>query len=220
MKYKNFTLGQIEAIINKLGGEQGAKDFLAGQVEIAEKPVFVKKGLEIKSTFPQFGKDILKGKGSFTVPDDYNDDTFLDEFEKRTRDLKTTHYYNTNITSKNFSKVSNKLIPGKTYGIKLFPILKTVPSEQCLLAFLKEQGAVLVGAQGLFALQESQPEIFQEDKWTLSFDEKKVLPFIDGHHKVPGIRHCSDGTWDFDLSGLNRLWDSSLLLVCFCGLEE
>lgn len=36
MKYGNFTLGQVEAIINKLGGEDGAKKFLRDETKVVE----------------------------------------------------------------------------------------------------------------------------------------------------------------------------------------
>lgn len=36
MKYADITLGQIEAIINKLGGEQGALRFLRGELQVSE----------------------------------------------------------------------------------------------------------------------------------------------------------------------------------------
>lgn len=39
MKYNELTLGQIEAIVNKLGGIEGAKAFLQGTVEIVVKPI-------------------------------------------------------------------------------------------------------------------------------------------------------------------------------------
>lgn len=34
MKYGKVTLGQIEAVLNRLGGEDGVQKFLAGQIEI------------------------------------------------------------------------------------------------------------------------------------------------------------------------------------------
>ncbi|MEK7520272.1 MAG: hypothetical protein AAB581_03475 [Patescibacteria group bacterium] len=37
MKYGNFTLGQVEAVINKLGGEEGALRLLRDEVEIVVK---------------------------------------------------------------------------------------------------------------------------------------------------------------------------------------
>lgn len=37
MKYPGMTLGRVEAIINKLGGEEGVKRFLSGQTEVVAK---------------------------------------------------------------------------------------------------------------------------------------------------------------------------------------
>src|SRR4030042_3239242 len=37
MKYNNWTLGQIEAVFNKLGGDDGVRRFLAGELVI--KPI-------------------------------------------------------------------------------------------------------------------------------------------------------------------------------------
>ena len=34
MKYNNWTLGQIEAVFNKLGGDDGVRRFLAGELAI------------------------------------------------------------------------------------------------------------------------------------------------------------------------------------------
>ncbi len=157
----------------------------------------------------KFGKDLLnKGiftflrkKVTLTIPSNYNHNTFVDEFAKKTRDLESTNYYNNNITSENFAKVTNKLIPGKKYQIKMFPILKNgVTSEECL-AFLEQQGAILVGAQGLFLLQQEKPNLFPKDKWTLSFDEKDALwEDADGDHRVPCVCWYSDGDWRFYLS--------------------
>ncbi len=39
MKYGKLTLGQVEAIVNKLGGEEGVRCFLAGEV-VVEEPIF------------------------------------------------------------------------------------------------------------------------------------------------------------------------------------
>jgi hypothetical protein len=43
MKYREFTIGQIEAIFNKLGEEAGVLKFLAGETEVVKKPVMIKK---------------------------------------------------------------------------------------------------------------------------------------------------------------------------------
>lgn len=118
----------------------------------------------IKRKFHQFGDDLLKGKGTFTAPADYNHDTQVETFEKKTRKLKSTYCYNDALTSKNFSKATNKLVPGKTYAVKIFPLLEGgISSEDCL-AFLASNNATLVGAQGLTALQNDQPGIFPTGK--------------------------------------------------------
>lgn len=36
MKYGKFNLGQIEAVVNKLGGTDGARRFLAGELVVVE----------------------------------------------------------------------------------------------------------------------------------------------------------------------------------------
>jgi len=206
MKYNTTTPGQIEAVINKLGGEKGMQDFLAGRTEI------------VKRKFHQFGDDLLNGKGTFTVPTDYNHDTQVDVFGKKTRKLKSTYYYNDELTSKNFSKATNKLVPGKTYAIKMFPISETVQSKDCL-AFLASNNATLVGAQGLTALQKDQPEIFPTGKYTVSFDEKDTLWKNAGGHRVPDVHRDSDGDWKFGLGCFEGSWDSVDVLVCFCDLD-
>jgi stalled ribosome alternative rescue factor ArfA len=231
MKYNTVTLGQIEAMINKLGGESGMQDFLAGRMEV------------VKRKFHQFGDDLLKGKGSFTIPTDYNHDTQVDVFGKKAnkfkfiyflnavsqlmqygvekaRKFKSTYYYNNKITSKNFSKATNKLVPGKTYAIKMFPISETVQSEDCI-AFLKENNAILFGAQGLTALQTDQPEIFPAGKCTVSFDEKDALwKDAGGDLRVPFVDRDSGGDWGFRLGYFEDSWSSGRVLVCFCDLDQ
>lgn len=207
MKYNEFNLGQIEAVFNKLGGPDGVKAFLAGKLEV------------VKRKFHQFGDDLLHGKGTFIVPSDYNHDTQVDDFGKKTHKLKSTYYYNDQLTSKNFAKATNKLVPGKTYAIKMFPILETVQSEDCLNRLKAEPGNVLVGAQGVTALQAQQPDIFPTGKWTLSFDEKDALwKDADGDHGVLNVRRDSDGDWRFSLGGFGHSWSSDGVLVCFCDL--
>lgn len=36
MKYKNWTLGQVEAVFNKLGGDDGVRRFLAGELVVKQ----------------------------------------------------------------------------------------------------------------------------------------------------------------------------------------
>ncbi len=166
-----------------------------------------------------FSKDLLEGKGTFTVPIDYNHDTQIDVFAKKTNKLRTIYYFDGNLNSQNFAKSSNKLVPGKTYRIKLFSILEEASSGKCL-CFLKANNAILVGGQGLTALQENQPSIFPDGKWVVSFDEKGSL-WEDclGYLGVPGAGRRSDGSWEFRLCCFEFSLTSTVVLVCFCDLD-
>ena len=153
-----------------------------------------------------------------TVPTDYNHDTQIDTFAAKTKKLLTTHYFNKNLTSSNFAKATNKLEPGKKYRVRIFPILSTVSSVDCVI-FLKKQGAILVGGQGVTLLQDQKADEFPVGKWTVSFDEKDALwTDSDGRHGVPGVHRLSGGDWGFYLGFFERDWRGDYCLLCFCDL--
>ncbi|MEK7097904.1 MAG: hypothetical protein AAB906_03590, partial [Patescibacteria group bacterium] len=115
-----------------------------------------------------------------TVPKGYSHDTQLAIFASFAKNKSEKfYYYNDNITDENFAKVTQKLVPGKTYGVKIFQIKSYVTSEDCL-AFLASQRAILVGAQGLSLVRQLKKDQFPTiGKWTVSFDEKDAL-WADG----------------------------------------
>lgn len=203
MKYNEFNLGQIETVFNKLGGIDGVKAFLAGRLEV------------VKRKFHQFGDDFLNGKGLIIIPKDYNHDTQIDEFEKAYGEdaWKSTYYYNSDLTSKNFAKATTKLVPGKTYEVVMVPILETVKSEDCL-AFIEYEKGIKIGGQGVTLLHDKQPDIFPVGKWTVAFDEKDALwKDADGDHRVPYVYRYSDGDRLFNLCSFEFSWDSESMLV-------
>lgn len=151
-----------------------------------------------------------------TVPADYNHDKQIDQFGKKTKKLKNTYYYNDAFTSKNFAKATNKLEAGKTYLVKIFPILKSVTSEDCM-NFLRKQRAILVGGQGLSLAQDLKKDEFPVGKWTVSFDEKDALwEDADGDRRVPYVCRYSGGDWYFRLGNFGNDWYSDYCLLCFC----
>ena len=117
-----------------------------GTLQEQVKPILQKLAM-VDQRFGPAVKDF-----EFTVSADYVYDTQLDTFAKKTKKLKTTYYFNDALTSANFAKATNKLEPGKTYRVRVFPILQTVTSDDCM-TFLKKQGAILVGGQGITLLQ-------------------------------------------------------------------
>ncbi len=149
------------------------------------------------------------------VPVDYNHDTQIDTFRVKTEALKTTSYFYDELTSKNFAKATNKLIPAKKYKVKIFPILAEVSSSDCL-SFLAKQKVILVGGQGLTLVQDLKSEEFPVDKTVVSFDEKNTLwEDSDEHPRVPSMSRSSDGEWNFGLLFWKGAWYGDMTLLCF-----
>jgi hypothetical protein len=147
-----------------------------------------------------------------TVPKGYNHDTQLATFASYAEKEKFD-FYNEAITDKNFNKATQRLIPGKTYLVKIFGIKQRVPSDDCL-AFLTAQRAILVGAQGLSLVRQLKKDRFPVDKCTVSFDKKNTLwRDAAGHHRVPF------SGWNFDLGYFQGDWNSDYCLLCVCELK-
>ncbi len=148
-----------------------------------------------------------------TIPIDYNSDTCVNDYDQKVKSLKTTYYYNDALISKNFPNPSNKLVPGKTYTIKLIPILETVKSEDCLKE-LARHNALLVGAQGIPVVDTAK---LPKGKWYASFDQKENLwKDSDGRHRVPFVRANAGGDFKFSLGYFEGVWDGHGCLLCFC----
>lgn len=213
MKYSNMTWGRMEAIINKLGGEEAVDAFLAGRMEV------------VKRKFHQFGDDLLDGKGRIVFGSDFNPKTQIDEFARK-KDPKidsTTHYLNPSLTSENFMRVTHTPEVGKEYGIKMIPIRQncTVAGQEIVDYMKTIPGIRFFGAQGETYLQEHQPDLFPVGKWSVSFDEKKALwKDAGGYHRVPDVHRHSDGDWGFRLGDFGDPWRSDRVLVCFCDSDE
>ncbi len=153
-----------------------------------------------------------------TVPKGYNHGTQLATFAKYAKDEKF-RYLNGEINDANYVKATNKLVPGKTYGVKIFQIKTRVTSEDNL-AFLASQRAILVGAQGISLARQLKKNEFPVGKFTVSFDEKDALwEDSDGSHRVPGFYRLSGGDWEFSLGGFEYDWYDVHCLFCLCDLS-
>ncbi|MDD4412303.1 MAG: hypothetical protein PHR00_01510 [Patescibacteria group bacterium] len=161
---------------------------------------------------------VLLKEFKLTVPDDYQYETQLTNFADNHR--KDLAYYNYFITDSNFSKVSNNLIPGKTYLVKLWIrkkrfFSKMISFEKCL-AWLKKNNVILTGAQGLSLVYQEKKEELPIDKWTVSFDEKENLLYAGGNHGVPSIERRSLGGYEFGLGYFGLDWSGPDCLMGFC----
>ncbi|MFZ4500074.1 MAG: hypothetical protein ACOYMZ_01070 [Minisyncoccia bacterium] len=199
----NFSKEEAQEIIEK-GDllQNGFKEFVIGKLK------------KLAVIDQRFGPALVEF--DLTVPMDYDDDKQIDQFGKKTKKLKTTYHYNDALKSSNYENATNKLEPGKTYLVKIFPVLETVSSEDCM-NFLKKQRAILVGGQGLTLAQDLKADEFPVEKWTVSFDEKDTL-WSDsvGDHRVPDVYRGSGGGWGFGLGYFSGPWGSGDCILCFC----
>jgi hypothetical protein len=162
----------------------------------------------------RFGAPIVEF--DLTVPMNYVHETHIDTSIAKAKDEKTTYYQNSDLSSKNFANATNKLVPGKTYCVKIFPILSQVTSIDCM-TFLQKQNCILTGGQGATLAYDLAKDKLPKGKWTVSFDEVEALwKDSDGRHRVPSALAYSGGDFRFSLGGFESDWGSGYCLLCFC----
>jgi hypothetical protein len=150
------------------------------------------------------------------VPGDYNHATRLALF--REEKYKNFCGYNDDITDKNYAGVTSRLVAGQKGKVKIFQIKKGVSSSDCLKK-LKEEKAILVGAQGASLVWELKKEKLPVGKWSVSFDEKEALwQDGNGRRRVPSIRRGSND-WYFNLGNFENGWFDDYCLLCFCDFN-
>lgn len=169
---------------------------------------------KIKTPVDQYFGSSIKDF-EFTVPADYKHDTQIDTFAEKTKKNTSTTHFSDFLNSVNFEKVTNRLEPGKAYCVQVFPIRGNVQSQSCL-DFLKKQGAILVGGQGLTLLQAQKGNELPVEKFIVSFDEKNALCEDEaGLHRLPSVYRYLDDRWKFDCSAVfESIWGDESCLLC------
>lgn len=124
-----------------------------------------------------------------TVPENYDHTTYLDNFRKtHEKEFEGRFWsFEANLSDKNFSGVTIKFVPGQKFVVKMFEIQTKNPksshfgatSKECL-AFLGQQNAILVGAQGLAMVYEQKKDELPKGRGIvgevfISYDKKKAL---------------------------------------------
>ena len=151
----------------------------------------------------------------FTVPENYDHDHQINNFVEKAK--KSDSSIDRDITDDEFRNVSYKLIPGKTYIGKFYPILNIVSGEDCV-TFLKNRKVLMTGTQGLTLL----PDIFNKDldilagKWIYSFDQVNFLLKFNGDYFVPGALFCSHNKYNYILNNFKYNLSSQDCLFCVC----
>ncbi len=200
---------KCEAVYNKAGLDEDRAQLLNEHPDFAKELAHL-----IEKCSQQDNRFELITSFEVTVPADYVHDTRLTTFGKANR--KKFYYYNPELTDANFAKTP-ALVPGKKFLVKAFQINGTPSSEDCLTQ-LRRVKATLTGAQGASLAYEQAKDKLPVSRWSLSFDEKDNLPFVDGYHRVPHVYRDSDGDFKFYLDYFEDDWYDYCVLLAFCDL--
>lgn len=182
-------------------------------MESAQKLKFLKKGekaMTVKDARPD-PRFVVK---SFyvMVPDDYNHSTCFKSFRKEHH--KEFSSYNFTTTDKHFSGVTTKLVGGQSFRVDVVRVNVEMPYQDCL-AYLENQGVILVGAQGASLIWKQKREELPLRR-SISLDKRDALhKDSNGHHKIPSIRRYSDGHFDWFLSRFEYPCREGYHLLCF-----
>ncbi len=151
-----------------------------------------------------------------TVPKDYDHRTQLARF--REKHGKEFSFFNENITDENFSRVTDALVPGRTYLAKVFGINQgKVVSSEDNIALYESQNALLTGAQGLSVAYEQARGQFPVSRWLVSMDREQALwEDSSGARRVPAVYRCRGGYWYADLGPFEFDWSDYFCLFCLC----
>ncbi len=185
------------------------------KANVEQKMLNINNVLKLGYPIPDksFGVPICEFK--LKVPGPYKQKNQLEFFaQKYANDFVD---YDNNITDNNFAKVSHKLIPGKIYTVKIFPILNPVSSADCI-KFLNKQNAIFVGAQGVSLARYVASENFPIGKWVLSFDkEANLWEDPKQRPRFPIMRREVNNTWEFCLGYFEGKFTTNHCLLCFCN---
>lgn len=116
-----------------------------------------------------------------------------------------------------FINTSKKIIPGKEYRVRLFPIIKDVPSGELCVSFLESKGADFLSVQGLLLLYNQMPSCFTLNIPLVSFDKKTSVwhDKSSGCYWLPFLSRKWDGKLLFINSTFDTIWFKDYCLVCF-----
>lgn len=225
---KAVTRGQALQLISQVGtlvkwGELDGDDLQKKVLEAAPEEF-----AERLTTFLQFFHEmnlplshsfaLVKDLGVITIPKRADRRTCLGSFARRHR-AKFVQYRD-ELTDENFPEPSRILKPGDQLRARIFKKVSpgwSSPDE--LLAFLKLQNAVLVGAQGLTYLWEQKDKQLPPNRCLFSLDQEEHL----WEHEILGpmapylFQNVIAGSFEFKLGAFRMNWRKThnYCLVCF-----
>lgn len=148
-----------------------------------ESPLFIKElGLLMAKHTQSDSRFRFVTAFDIVVPEDYDHATRLDMF--RDRHSREFDNYNPAITDANYAaKATIKLAPGRRLKCRVFWINEAVSSDDCL-GFLRNQKAILTGAQGASLAYEQGKDRLPKSRYYVSFDDRTLFG------KIPTVTTC------------------------------
>ena len=159
---------------------------------------------------------LLADLGVVTVPEDCR----LSTFSRENRRLFV--YYEEAINDVNFSNPTRILKSGDKLGVQAFrqAVPSQTTSEERLEFCRRQEGNVLVGAQGAPLVFDQKRDLLPRGLWYSSLDQRERLwKDARGCYGVPNLVALRGGDWDFDLRCFEQPRDDSYAFFAFRDLS-
>ena len=135
----------------------------------------------------------------FSLPKDYSNQDFLQK-----NFGSNIEFCEESTKLRDYEKVSDTLIPGKSYRARLFPVISMVTTKTCK-DFLKENKVIFPGIYALMFLTKNHQDVFADDRWIFSFDHSNF---------VPSVLQCRQGVFRTVLGDTESDWPRGYHLLC------
>jgi len=149
------------------------------------------------------------------IPLNYDHDTQIETFCNATGfDEREQLIY----SDTRFAEVTDKLIPGEEYAVKVFQLVTPQKSTEECVNFLKNQNyTIFAGMQGLTFLILNSFKTLPIGTGVMVPDEKDKLGILDCLPMWPSMFRYLDGTFRLRLMDANAALERGECILCFSG---
>lgn len=158
--------------------------------------------------------------GIVTVPNTYCHKNAIAVFRQRYQKI---ILINDNISDEHFANPTRILKPGDRFRVRVFrQICRKCTTSNERMDFLRNEGAVFLGFQGLAVVAEQMRSKLPRGKIYTSFDEKERLwQDPGGAHNVPQLTVYAGSRDDYSLALMffEAVWNCDYTFLCFNDVE-
>jgi cell division GTPase FtsZ len=114
--------------------------------------------------------------------------------------------FSDNITDKHFSNVSEEIKTFEVYNAKAYLKNENLNFDD-VLSFMKENGASLIGVQGLMLLWKRKKDYFERGYDFVSLDEKKGMwSYLENKYATAVLKHRKSGyIFDAEIESVDKI---------------